>query len=440
MNYLIPYCIVSLLGSAMWIYYFKLIDVFEPEKIGALVVSFVFGLASPFLLFPVYPFLNELGFHSQEMLTKTLIESFLTAGLLEELLKAFTFLCSYLIVRKTLHEPIDYLIHICLCALGFSATENVMYFVGNGAEIIDYRFVLSSFGHIFDSSIFAYGVIYGIYKVQKNILLYAFVFLLLAAIFHGIFDFLLMYEFPGNILLFGLYFLLTVSIFSVTLNNALNNSSLFSYRKLIYPDPIFLRMMLFYVALLASKTILLSFQVSPMYALKNLYGSVLFSLPIVLIVFQRISRFTLIKGHWMNFSLELPFTSITYISETGIGTKFVIKGHGQTETHVGSFLGTNNILCSVSERNTWFEEEPEIKVSHKLFLENYSIFYRIKLNNDATDDTSYFIKAKITGNTTVNNQYPIVALLSSKVKGAKKPDLNDFDDFEFLCWCYLKPV
>jgi hypothetical protein len=432
MVYFIAYCLVSLLGSFMWIYYFKLIDVFEPEKLGPLFVSFIFGLASPFLLFPVYPLLDSLGFHSEDPLIHALIENYISAALLEEMLKAFTFLCAYFIIRKTLHEPLDYLIHICLCALGFSATENVMYFMKHGAGIIDYRFILSSFGHIFDSSIFAYGVIYGIYKVKKNTLLYALLFMLIAAVFHGIFDFLLSYEFTGNILLFGLYFFLTVSIFSVTLNNAINNSSLFSYRKLIYPDPIFLRMMMFYAALLLVKFILLSIQVSPKHALGSLYGSVLVSLPIVLIVFQRISRFTLIKDHWMNFSLELPFTSITYISETGIGTKFVIKGHGQTETHVGSFLGTSNILCSVSDRNSWFDDEPEIKVSHKLFLENYSIFYRIKLNKESEDDTSYFIKAKITGNTSVNNQYPIVALLSSKVKG-KKPDSSRFRlDIKFL--------
>ncbi|MDZ4668628.1 MAG: PrsW family glutamic-type intramembrane protease [bacterium] len=440
MEYFIAYCFVSLLGSIMWIYYFMLIDVFEPEKLGPLTISFILGLASPFLLFPVYPLLKNLGLDAQEELQNALVESFLTAGLLEEVLKAFTFFCSFLIIRKTLHEPIDYLIHICLCALGFSATENVMYFVANGAEIIDYRFIFSSFGHIFDSSIFAYGVIYGIYKAKKNTLFYAVSFILLAAIFHGIFDFLLIYKFTGNILVFAIYFFFTVSIFSVTLNNALNNSSLFTYKRLIFPDPIFLRMMVFYAALLTIKTIILGFQVSFMYALKNLYGSVLISLPIVLIVFQRISRFTLIKDHWMDFSLELPFTSITYFSQTGVANKIVVKGHGQTETVVGSFLGTNNMLCSVSERNAWFDETPQVKISHKLFLENYNIFYRINLLDESLDETNYFIKAKIFGNTNINNQYPIVALLSSKEKDAKKQDLNNFDDFDFLCWCYLKPT
>jgi len=439
-TYLIVYCLVSLLGSFMWIYYFKLIDVFEPEKFLHLLVSFSFGLASPFILFPLYPVIENLGLHSDDYLLQTLIENFIMAGLLEEFLKAFTFLCAFGLIRKTIHEPLDYLIHICLCALGFSATENGLYFTSHGAAIIDFRFVFSSFGHIFNSSVFAYGVIYGIYKTQKHVLLYALSFLLLAALFHGMFNFLLSYDFTGHLLVFGLYFFLLVSIFSTTLNNALNNSSLFSYKKLIYPDPIFLRMMLVYCALLLIKTTLLYFQFSLKHALNSLFSSFIISLPIVLIVFQRISRFTLTKNHWMGFSLEMPFTSITYFSGVGIATKIVVKGHGQTETYLGSFLGTNNLLCAVSERTSWFENEPEIQVSRKLFLNNYSIFYRIKLNEESDDDTSYFIKAKIIGNTTINNTYPVVALLSSKVKGVKHQDLYDFDDFDFLGWCYLKPI
>ena len=384
--YFITYCLVSLLGSFMWIYYFKLIDVFEPEKFWHLLVSFSLGLASPIILIAIYPLIENLGLYSEDHLYQTLIENFILAGLLEEFLKAFTFLCAFGLIKKSIHEPIDYLIHICLCALGFSATENLLYFSNHGAAIIDFRFIFSTFGHIFNSSVFAYGLIYGLYKTQKHVMLNAFSFLLIAAIFHGVFNFLLSYEFTGHLLVFGLYFFLLVSIFSTTLNNALNNSSLFSYKKLIYPDPIFLRMMLLYCALLLVKTILLFFQFSLKHALSSLFSSFIISLPIVLIVFQRISRFTLIKNHWRDFKLELPFTSITYFSETGIATKFVVKGHGQTETFLGSFLGTKNLLCPVSERTTWFENEPEIEVSHKLFLNEYSIFYRIKIHDHNIDD------------------------------------------------------
>lgn len=437
---LAAYIFIALFGSFIWVYYFKLIDVFEPEKWLWLILSFLIGVCSPVLVFLVQDFLNLITVSFEEDYLNIAYEAFFKVGLVEEGAKALAFLVSYLILHKTMNESIDYFIHICLCALGFSASENVLYFVNQGAHIIDFRLIMSSFGHIFDSSVFAYGIIYAAYKAERFKSFIIAGFFLLAVICHGFFDFLLMYDFTGNILLFFLYFMVTVSVFSVTLNNTLNHSEQFSYKKVIYPATIFSQMLICYFILLALKISVLTYQKTLLLALQSSYSAMLITLPLVLIIFQRISRFVLIRNFWIPIKLELPFVTATNYSDTGLSTKIIVRGHGQQEAVLGSYYGSKNLLCPVSQRNSWFDEIPEIMVNKKLFLEDYSIFYQLKFIEPNNDPKSYFIKAKVAGLTFVNEKYPIVALLASKKDGVDTRTLEGFDDFDFLCWCYLKQV
>lgn len=179
-------------GIAICFYiYFK--DKYEKEPIKLLVTSFVLGIISviPTLflswlgsaLFSFEPRSNDFLF--------SLISCVIGIGLVEEFSK-FIFVRYYAYKKDDFNEPFDGIVYCVMVSMGFATFENILYVAESGAATGWLRMFTAVPMHA------AFAVIMGYFMgVQKffSKRLYAIMGLLLAAILHGVYDFVLMH--PG---------------------------------------------------------------------------------------------------------------------------------------------------------------------------------------------------------------------------------------------------
>ncbi len=293
---LIFYILIAIFIAWIWVDYFLLIDIYEKDNLGYLILMFLLGASSVLIVFGLEKyFLKHFNFELTNSFINDFIYSVLKIGLVEEISKLIPFLIFYKLFKKQFNEPIDYIIFISVSALGFSAVENIIYFNRNGAGIINGRAILSTVGHMFDTALIGYGIV--LYKFKQKPLIILIIFLFLAAFSHGFYDFWLLYESTkkGGIFITILYFLITIEIFSTILNNSLNNSSFFNYKIVIDSNRVYKKLLIYYGLVYLLQTIVLSFSEGLEYALKVLHGSIYFTGFIIIITSKRLSRFKLMK-------------------------------------------------------------------------------------------------------------------------------------------------
>lgn len=433
------YTIIALFGAFIWILYYRLIDIFEHDVKHSYLISFVLGCLSSLLVLETADLYTTFYFENDGTVLNDFFYCFLEIGLVEETSKVIGFLIALALLRKQMNEPLDFIIHISVVALGFSAIENILYFKKYGADIINARMVLSSFGHVFDTSIFAYGLIKAQRSKRKILqIVFPIGYLFLAALAHGVYDFLLIHEFDFSTLLFMLYFFVMVSVYSTVLNNALNVSPYFTYEKVVNPRKVLNKLILYYGIFLLVQLGVLILNKGLNKGLSIMVSGIIPVGFIMLVILTRLSRFTLIKDRWENISLELPFSYGAPSQDGSTRMNMSIKGDGIDEADVGELFGKDLWLCALSPRNTFFEEDLEITMSEKLFLAGDEIYYKINVSgNRESLPHEILIKAKTFETTKAREQYPIVAIMEQE-ENAKEVDGVTYPNLVFLQWAFLK--
>ncbi|MEI7596382.1 MAG: PrsW family intramembrane metalloprotease [Bacteroidota bacterium] len=435
------FCLLAIFIAWIWIDYFRLIDVFEKEKLKYVALMFAMGGAIVPLVLVVYEFLlNDSILAINGNFINDFFYCFLKIGMVEELAKIIPFFIFYLIFKNKFNEPIDFIIYISVSALGFSAVENILYFNIHGSEIIAGRAILSTVGHMFNTSIFAYGIIQLKYlKKSKNYAILA-IYFLLAAFSHAFYDFWLIYEgIPFGFLITILYFLYTISIYSIVLNNALNYSPFFTYKKVVDSNKVSTRLLTYYGIVFFVQFLIICFAKNLSTAVYNLKYTLYTTGIIVIISCLRLSRFKLKKNHWELLKFELPF-SVSIGDRLGMKSSkiiFTIKGESSNDALITMYYQENFTIRPLSTRRTYIGEKREAYMQDKVFLKNNEAFYLIKINFDECETEQFLLKTKVNGDTLVNKKYPIAALL-------KINDINDIEnskltssDFAFIEWVFL---
>ncbi|MBU2018789.1 MAG: PrsW family intramembrane metalloprotease, partial [Bacteroidetes bacterium] len=189
------YILIALFIAWIWVDYYRLIDIFDRNHLGYVIAVFFMGAASTLLVGPANElFVTPFGFDLNGHFVNDFLYCTFGIGMIEEVSKIVPFLIVHKFLRSHLREPIDYITFVAISALGFSAAENVQYFTSYGSYLIDTRSILCSVGHMFFTSIFAYGfILLTFHPKYKNPLLLLFT-LLLASLAHGLYDFFLMYD------------------------------------------------------------------------------------------------------------------------------------------------------------------------------------------------------------------------------------------------------
>ncbi len=442
---LLGYILIAFFIAWIWVDYFRLIDIYEKESLGYFILTFLMGASSVFIVFAIGDYIIAPFFPGQ--LNGNFFNDFFHCvfkiGIPEEIAKLIPFLILLLFCKKQINEPIDYLAYICVSALGFSAAENVLYFQSSGPEIINGRSILATVGHMFDSALIAYGIIlYKYHEKWKSPWTIVF-FFILAALSHGFYDFWLMYNGLDNgWIITILYFLITISVFAVILNNALNNSSFFSYKKVIDSEKVNNRLLSYYGLLFIIQFVLITYSSGFSTAMGNLQGSVFSVGFIIIVTTTRLSRFKLIKNRWHKLKLEFPF-GIHQGDIYGFDTspiRLVIKGDAFNEIYLNKYFQELAFIKPVSSRRTTLGMKHSIVMERKLFLKEDEAFYLARIFQDSSADIFeyYLIKAKSSGTTMIRKKFPIVALLKLNHIDLLDLENDSIEDFKFVEWCVIK--
>lgn len=444
---IILYSIIALFIAWIWVDFYRLIDIYDKESLKYIILTFLLGCASVLIVFGINGlFLDRFSFQLNGDFFHDFLYCFLKIGCVEEFAKIIPFLIMYLFFKERINEPIDYIAYISISALGFSASENVLYFQSSGPHIINGRAILSTVGHMFDTSIFAYGLILTKYNKTNFKLPIIISFFLLAALSHGFYDFWLMYEDAksGGWIITILYFMVTISIYSTILNNALNNSSFFSYKLVIDSDKVAKRLLSYYGVVFLIQIILLTITENFIYAMTNFTGSIIFAGSIIAISVVRLSRFKLIQGRWQPIKIEFPFTLYqgdSFMSTKSSFLRIKIKGESYNETYINTYYEEYFLINPISAKSTYIRNEKIAFIEKKIFLKNDETFYvtKVFLDDKKEKFETMLIKPKTNDKTMVNEIYPIVALL--KIENMKDIEDTSFSisNFQFKGWVYAKP-
>lgn len=441
------YSIIAIFIAWIWVDYYRMINIYDRDNLKYFILTFFLGCTSVLFVYLIHPLVLD---HFYFELNGDFLNDFLFCvfkiGMVEEIAKAIPFVIMYFAFNKQFNEPIDYLAFFSVSALGFSAAENVLYFNDSGPGIIGGRAILATVGHMFDSALVAYGIIRFKYTDKKNKVLGIFVFFFLAAISHGYYDFWLIHEGTkaGGIIITVLYFMVTISVFAVILNNALNNSTFFTYKKVIDSDKVLNRLLTHYAIVLGIQFILMLFYVTIEEAIAVLIYSVLFSGFIIIVTSIRLSRFKLIHKRWNALKLEFPFT-MRENEATGSTNRIlniVMRGDSINEMHINAFYEEYIILNPVSQRNTHLGTPRLAYIYRKIFLYRDETFYVVKVfdGNEHSPHQLMLIKAKVSSVTMVNKKYPIVALLKIENLLDLENTKLSATDFKFKEWAFIKPT
>jgi RsiW-degrading membrane proteinase PrsW (M82 family) len=447
---IILYALVALFIAWIWVDYFRLIDVFEKEQFKYYVITFALGCASVYIVKVMHLYwLNAYDFQMNGEFLNDFLFCFIQIGAVEEFAKLVPFLILLLLFPHQLNEPVDYLIFICISALGFSAIENIMYFQRYGPELINGRAILSTVGHMFDTALIAYGIILYKYHEKKFGFYIVILFFVLAALSHGIYDFFLMYKgIKGGIFITILYFLITISLFATILNNALNHSDFFTYGKVVNPSKVSKRMLSYYAIVFILQFLIGFYKTSFFEAFSYLNFSIVQVGIITVITVLRLSRFKLIKNRWHKLKIELPFTfkSPGRLEKVPRAFQLRIKGDAFNESYISSyyenyfFIRPLRLGYSNGERKDYL-----IHMDDKVFIKFDTPLFHANLYNqgDANKFDSVYLKPKLYGKTRLSDLSPIVAILKLKDFYAKADFQHlTLDAFTFHGWAYFveKPL
>ena len=179
--------LASLLPGLFWLWYFNRYDVLDPEPLRKLGQCLLFGALAVLVALAWEAPFGELLQTTNSILVQFVL-SFLVVGLGEELIK---FAATYLAVVKSpeFNEPMDGIVYAIATSIGFSVIENILYIRAFGLVIAPLRGTVATLAHIAFSGLAGYylGKAQFSPKPKSEILRG----LGLAALLHGLYDFLL---------------------------------------------------------------------------------------------------------------------------------------------------------------------------------------------------------------------------------------------------------
>ena len=420
--YLIFLAFAALVSVAMWLDYFRQIDVFEKENIFPLLVALIIGGCTPFLSLFVYSILDKLEFAENGELVNDALFSILGIGLNEELSKLTGIIIVFALLRRQINEPIDFLIYAGITALGFSLVENFNYFYNHGLKIITSRTFYSALEHIINTTIIVYGLSRARLFNKGNFLLNAITGFVIAVVSHGLFDFFLTDSFLGPLTPFLslIIYLVGINFWIQMLNNANNYSSFFDYHKINFTPRLVYR--LFYWYLL---TVVIGFINNYMvagfkFSILTFAQGLLSDGFLFWIVILRVSRFKIFKMKYFKVMPALPF----YITKNNdedfriplLDIPIKIRGENFQEHLLTKYLNRKVELHPVNENVSLIKVTVNAIITEKYLLFDDVVVYTVSINGKLSQkDTVYVLKPKMGGLKQLGFRYPIEGLYSADV-------------------------
>ncbi len=214
-NIIIVAVLTGIIPTVLWLLFWLREDRFQPEPIGLLILTYIAGGLSVFL---VLPFEGFVTLQNIDGTAKILIFAFA-----EEFIK---FLVVFFIDFHSsyLDEPIDYAVYLITGSLGFATVENVMFLLNTEHQInISFliqtgtlRFLGATILHSLLAAILGIIIGFVFYKKRSTRILYTIVGLGITTILHTFFNYFIMKHIDLNgFLVFGFLWAVTLIIISL---------------------------------------------------------------------------------------------------------------------------------------------------------------------------------------------------------------------------------
>jgi protease PrsW len=219
--------VASILVLAVWFFYLRKLDVFEPEKYRYMLLVLGGGMLCAELCTLLYDVANcSFGFNIGRGMLNDLLYCIFAIGLIEEAVKVIPFLL-ILKYSKELNEPVDYVIYASVSALGFAFVENLLYFNESGLSSITGRAFTAVLLHMSMSTFAVYGLVYTKYIRKDNRpVLWMGLSFTAAVLVHGLYDFWLIADVQEHYRLFAIIILIAATWkFSTIIKNSLSISA-----------------------------------------------------------------------------------------------------------------------------------------------------------------------------------------------------------------------
>ena|ERR1700741_201879 len=447
--------LLALYVSWIWVDYLRRVDLFEREKLHHLILVFAAGAVFPFLIDVFHNYILSPEVKLTGEFVNDFAYSVVIIGLVEEVVKFLPLLILLLFFRRILNEPVDYLVFAAVSALGFAFHENIIYIQQYGIGVIGTRSVLSVPGHIFDAALFAYGFVLYRFHPGENKVLKVIAFIGLSALSHGFYDFWLINDtVPGGFMITILYYFITISLFATVMGNCVNNSTFYHPKHIINSEKVARTLFIYYGILLVSLLIILAIGMGIHEAALFYLRFVFLRFLILAILILRLSRFKIIPGRWNKLKFEFPFSLFItgtkgfqipniYNPSSLFLSSFVhirVKGESFNETHINAFYEESFELHPVTTRKSFLQKKRNAFIEKKLFLFDDETFYLVKIYITGDDARHFLLKAKTKGQTRMNNEWPIAALLKVEDMNSLHSPGFKSEELKFMEWVILKPV
>ncbi|UII19342.1 PrsW family intramembrane metalloprotease [Fulvivirga ligni] len=375
----------------IWFYYVKSLDFFNREKLSFTLSGLGLGMLFTFFTFPLSDLVNsQLNIQwSENEFYNLFVYSTIGIGLVEELIKLVPVLIIFWFSEE-IDEPIDFIYYGCLSALGFAFIENLLYLRELGNYLSIGRGLLSVVGHMADTTFVVYGLILYKYKHQKKDAFLIFLFLMIGAFIHGLYDFIL---FNNHIWLFIFFFPFMIQAWAVLINNAINNSKYFDYKVQFKYNDIKFRIPIFITLLLLFNFVVNAILFGKLNALEGVLGSLTLASVIIIFYSTTVSSYDLHKGYWRpiftsSFFTEYPlqiFRDNIIIPHNHIDKKIVLHcppyNHNLAEifTHGTGTIIERHTLINQKKKNDpyWFKVKLDQQLNVVSDFESEYIFIKI---------------------------------------------------------------
>ncbi len=416
--YLIFPILGAVAGAMLWLSYFRRIDILEGERVRDMMVAFVIGFLTPSVAVWIYKFLETKGINFNGLLWNDFLYAIFGVGLTEELVKLAGVFIAFAVLKKSINEPLDRLLFAGIVALGFSVRENFIYYNNYGSQIITGRTFISSLTHIINTSI----CVYGIYRYSMfhkgNRYLNAFVAISLAVGSHGLFDFFLTQPVIGKITPFlaTLVYLAGINFWIQMINNCINFSPFFNYKKIGSLTALYRSVLFWYMVLLAIEFCYGFYYKGFMFAANDLLKNILKEGVLISIVLLRISRLKISKRKYFPVKIQIPIYYSVNDDEDFrlLGIPIKIRGENRREFRFLEYMGKDIYIHPVSEKNTLVKRSQRARLLKKYFLKNDVVIYLMEISGEDDHKDIYLLKPLTRHIKGIDNSYPVGILMEYK--------------------------
>ena len=355
--------IAAVLITLAWGVFVWKMNLNKQQKLSFVIGTLFLGGLFSFGTFYLTDFLELFtGFHLNGKVLNDLLYSIVGIGLIEEVIKIIPLLL-VLKFTKGIKEPYDFLLFASFSALGFAFVENLQYLRNGFQGVVIGRTLTATIFHMVLSSMVAYSLAKAYFKqINKPAWVYFLIYLIIASIIHGIYDFFLFQQNFFFFLFAIIVFLYVVRIWSVMINNTLNNATSFDYKQNAYFDNLRFYIVTALGAILFLDYILTGWIHGASEANQHFWGIISSGGIMILVIATNLSRFDLIPGYWRNVEL-LPEGQ-----SAGAGKS---QEHGEVGGHLNQVApkgGVATALAGIFSANSVY---PKNFVGQRVEIDNY---------------------------------------------------------------------